>query len=112
MYRILKIGMDVHTTNFTLCALESKFGEEDQIIANITVGPDHKNVLDFIKRIKEKMDPKGQDEIDVECGYEAGCLGYSLYHTLTACKLKCRILAPTTMLSEQGPRIKTDRRDA
>ena len=78
MYRILKIGMDVHTTNFTLCALESKFGEEDQIIANITVGPDHKNVLDFIKRIKEKMDPKGQDEIDVECGYEAGCLGYSL----------------------------------
>ena len=112
MYRILKIGMDVHTTNFTLCAPESKFGEEDQIIANITVGPDHKNVLDFIKRIKEKMDPKGQDEIDVECGYEAGCLGYSLYHTLTACKLKCRILAPTTMLSEQGPRIKTDRRDA
>ena len=112
MYRILKIGMDVHTTNFTLCALESKFGEEDQIIANITVGPDHKNVLGFIKRIKEKMDPKGQDEIDVECGYEAGCLGYSLYHTLTACKLKCRILAPTTMLSEQGPRIKTDRRDA
>ena len=112
MYRILKIGMDVHTTNFTLCALESKFGEEDQILANITVGPDHKNVLDFIKRIKEKMDPKGCDEIDVECGYEAGCLGYSLYHTLTACKLKCRILAPTTMLSEQGPRIKTDRRDA
>lgn len=112
MYRILKIGMDVHTTNFTLCALESKFGEEGQILANITVGPDRKNVLDFIRRIKEKMDPKGQDEIDVECGYEAGCLGYSLFHTLTACKLKCRILAPTTMLSEQGPRIKTDRRDA
>ena len=112
MTSIIYVGMDVHTTNFTLCALESKFGEEDQIIANITVGPDHKNVLDFIKRIKEKMDPKGQDEIDVECGYEAGCLGYSLYHTLTACKLKCRILAPTTMLSEQGPRIKTDRRDA
>ena len=112
MSRILKIGMDVHTTNFTLCALESKFGEEDQILANITVGPDHKNVLDFIRRIKEKMDPKGHDEIDVECGYEAGCLGYSLFHTLTGCKLKCRILAPTTMLSEQGPRIKTDRRDA
>ena len=66
MYRILKIGMDVHTTNFTLCALESKFGEEDQILANITVGPDHKNVLDFIRRIKEKMDPKGQDEIDMD----------------------------------------------
>ena len=112
MYRILKIGMDVHTTNFTLCALENKFGEEDRILANITAGPDHKNVLDFIRRIKEKMDPKGLDEIDVECGYEAGCLGYSLYHQLTACRIKCTILAPTTMHSEKGPRIKTDRRDA
>jgi len=112
MYRILKIGMDVHTTNYTLCALESKFGTDDQVLANITVGPEHRNILDFIRRIKEKMDPKGQDQIDVECGYEAGCLGYSLYHTLTAYKLKCTILAPTTMLSEQGPRIKTDRRDA
>ena len=56
MYRILKIGMDVHTTNYTLCALESKFGEEDTVLANITVGPDHKNVLDFVRRIKEKMD--------------------------------------------------------
>jgi transposase len=112
MYRILKIGMDVHTTNFTLCALESKFGEEDRVLANITVGPDHKNVLDFIRRIKEKMDPKGQDEINVECGYEAGCLGYSLHNQLTACRIKCTILAPTTMHSEKGPRIKTDRRDA
>ena len=112
MYRILKIGMDVHTTNYTLCALESKFGEEDTVLANITVGPDHKNVLDFVRRIKEKMDPKGKDKIDVECGYEAGCLGYSLYQLLSACKLKCTILAPTTMHSEKGPRIKTDRRDA
>ena len=112
MYRILKIGMDVHTTNFTLCALESKFGEEDVVLANITVGPDHKNVLDFVRRIKEKMDPKGKDKIDVECGYEAGCLGYSLHRLLTACKLKCTILAPTTMHSEKGPRIKTDSRDA
>ena len=112
MYRILKIGMDVHTTNYTLCALESKFGEEDVVLANITVGPDHKNVLDFVRRIKEKMDPKSKDKIDVECGYEAGCLGYSLYQLLTACKLKCTILAPTTMHSEKGTRIKTDRRDA
>lgn len=112
MYRILKIGMDVHTTNYTLCALESKFGEEDVILANITVGPDYKNILDFIRRIKEKMDPKGNDKIDVECGYESGCLGYSLQQVLTTCKLKCTILAATTMYSEKGPRIKTDKRDA
>ena len=112
MYRILKIGMDVHTTNYTLCALESKFGQSDAVLANITVSPELRNVVDFIKRIKQKMDPYGRDEIDVECGYEAGCLGYSLYHALTGCKVKCTILAPTTMSVEKGPRIKTDKRDA
>ena len=65
MYRILKIGMDVHTTNYTLCALESKLGG-DHTLAIIKVGPDYKNVLDFIRKIKEKMDPKGQDNIEVE----------------------------------------------
>lgn len=112
MNRILKFGLDVHTKNFTMCALESKFGEEDVVLAIITVGPDPKNVLDFIQKVKKKVDPEGKDHIDVECGYEAGCLGYSLYHVLTGYHLKCKILAPTTMLSEKGPRIKTDKRDA
>jgi hypothetical protein len=107
-------GLDrlTSTAQYLNSTLENKFGEEDAVLANITVGPDHKNVLDFVRKIKEKMDPKGKDNIDVECGYEAGCLGYSLYQLLSACKLKCTILTPTTMHSEKGPRIKTDRRDA
>lgn len=112
MYRILKIGMDVHTTNYTLCALESKFGEENRVLAQATVDPDHKFIIEFIQQILKKMDPERKDEIDLECGYEAGCLGYSLYHTLTAKKIKCTILAPTTMHVEKGKRIKTDKRDA
>ena len=104
--------MDVHTTNYTLCALEDKFGEDGKVLAQITITPDYKLILNFIRQVKEKMDPKGKDEINVECGYEAGCLGYSLYHQLTACKIKCTILAPTTMKAEKGPRIKTDKRDA
>ena len=78
MYRILKIGLDVHTTNYTICALESKFGEDNHVLANVTVEPDYKNIVSFIWRIRQKMNPEGHDEIDVECGYEAGCLGYSL----------------------------------
>ena len=46
------------------------------------------------------------------CGYEAGCLGYTLYHQLTGAGIKCVILAPTTMLTPQGQRVKTDKRDA
>ena len=48
---------------------------------------------------------------ELVCGYEAGCLGYSLFHQLTRNKYKCIILAPTTMPSTPKE-IKTDRRDA
>ena len=112
MDRILKIGMDVHSTNYTLCAVESRFGKEDHVLANISVGPDYKLIVDFINKTKLRMDPQSKDNIDVECGYEAGCLGYSLYYQLKGCKVRCTVLAPTTMLTEKGSRIKTDHRDA
>ena len=110
MYRILKIGMDVHSTNYTLCAMEPVIGEEDRIFATIKVTPDYKNILMFIENLKQKLGPDNQ--YDIQCGYEAGCLGYSLYNQLTAAGVKCVILAPTTMLTQQGTRIKTDARDA
>ena len=110
MKRILRIGMDVHTSNYTLCAMEPVLGEEDRIYATIKVTPDYKNILMFIENLKQKL---GLDsEYDILCGYEAGCLGYSLYNQLTAAEVKCVILAPTTMLTQQGVRIKTDIRDA
>lgn len=110
MKRILKIGMDVHSTNYTLCAMEPVIGAEDRIFANIKVTPDYKNILMFIENLKQKLGIN--DTYDIECGYEAGCLGYSLYNQLTAAGVKCVILAPTTMLTQQGQRIKTDARDA
>lgn len=61
------------------------------------------------KEIRKIADIK---RIPIQCGYEAGCLGYSLYNQLTAANVKCVILAPTTMLTPQGIRIKTDARDA
>lgn len=110
MKRILRIGMDVHSTNYTLCAMEPIIGEDDRIFANIQVTPDYKNILMFIENLKMKL---GLDnEYDIQCGYEAGCLGYSLYNQLTAAGVKCVILAPTTMLTPQGQRVKTDARDA
>ncbi|HOO27608.1 MAG TPA: IS110 family transposase [Lachnospiraceae bacterium] len=110
MKRILRIGMDVHSTNYTLCAMEPVIGENDRIFVNIQVTPDYKNILMFIENLKQKL---GVDnEYDIQCGYEAGCLGYSLYNQLTAVGVKCVILAPTTMLTQQGQRVKTDTRDA
>ena len=67
--------MDVHTTNYTLCAMEPIIGEDDRVFATIKVTPDYKNILMFIENLKLKLGLN--DEYDIQCGYEAGCLGYS-----------------------------------
>ena len=51
MKRIIKIGLDVHSTNYTLCAIEPVLGAEDRIFANIQVAPDYKNILYFIANL-------------------------------------------------------------
>lgn len=110
MNRIIKIGMDVHSNSFSLCALEMVFGEEDRLLAELKVPAECKYVVQFIENLNKKLG--SSHKYSIECGYEAGCLGYSLYHQLTAKHIKCVILAPTTMKKEQGKRIKTDKRDA
>ena len=110
MNRIIKIGMDVHSKNYTLCAMEPTIGAKDRIFGEVQVAPDYKAVICFIESLKMKLG--FCDDYSIECGYEAGCLGYTLYHQLTGAGVKCVILAPTTMLTQQGKRIKTDKRDA
>ena len=110
MNRIIKIDMDVHSKNYTLCAMEPIIGAEDRIFGEVQVALDYKEVICFIESLKMKL---GLDnKYSIECGYEAGCLGYTLYRQLTDAGVKCVILAPTTMLTQQGKRIKTDKRDA
>ena len=110
MNRIIKIGMDVHSTNYTLCAMEPTIGAEDRIFGEMQTPPDYKEVIGFIGLLKMKLGLTKDDSI--ECGYEAGCLGYTLYHQLKGAGINCVILAPTTMLTPQGKRVKTDKRDA
>ena len=90
--------------------MEPTIGAEDRIFGEVQVAPDYKEVICFIESLKMKLGP--DNKYSIECGYEAGCLGYTLYHQLTGAGVKCVILAPTTMLTQQGKRIKTDKRDA
>ena len=69
MKRIIRIGMDVHSTNYTLCAMEPIIGEDDRIFATIDVTPDYKNILMFIESLKMKLGVDNQ--YDIQCGYEA-----------------------------------------
>ncbi|WP_233067998.1 transposase [Sphaerochaeta sp. S2] len=65
-------------------------------------------ILKYIEGVRDKY-PKSSTFL---CGYEAGCLGYSLYHELKNHNVDCKILAPTTMAITNNRRVKTDKRDA
>ena len=55
MKRILRIGMDVHSTNYTLCAIEPRFDGDDIIYANVKVTPDPDNIMQFIENLQKKI---------------------------------------------------------
>ena len=97
--------MDVHKDSFTLCAFTIDMEKPSHIVK---VPNDYKQILKYLERMRVIF---GNDA-DFICGYEAGCLGYSLYNDLTKANINCIILAPSTMLRENGKRIKTDSRDA
>jgi len=105
MNSIVYIGMDVHKESFTVCCYTI---DADKIQYQQKLAPDYKLVLKYIERIREFY-PANTEFI---CGYEAGSLGYSLYHQLVGCNVKCIILAPTTMAVIGNNRVKTDKRDA
>ena len=106
MTSIIYVGMDVHTTNYTLCSYST---EDDKIYATATLSPDYRNIVKYIDQVTKNH---GSD-CHIVCGYEAGCLGYSLYNQLIWSGIDCVILAPTTMATAgMNKGIKNDKRDA
>lgn len=105
-YNTVYVGMDVHKESFSLCSFTI---EEDKASHAQKVESDYRQVLKYLEFLRTIY---GNDANFV-CGYEAGCLGFTLYHQLTDHNVNCVILAPTTMLLQRGKKkIKTDKRDA
>ena len=75
MKSILSVGMDVHKNSFSLCAYDGYTGE---IVSESTFASDVKLVIKFIETLKSRY----ENDVEIKCGYEAGCLGYSLYKLL------------------------------
>jgi len=110
MNKIIYIGMDVHSTNFTLCSFEPRYGiEADKIFGQTQIKEDIFNsTVKYINKLKSI-----RPDVDVICGYEAGCLGYNLHRKLKAKEIESVILAPTTMaVSRNSSKKKNDYRDA
>lgn len=105
-YNTIYVGMDVHKSSFTLCSYTIE-AEKASHFQRTEV--DYKKVLKYLEFLRTVYG----DDARFVCGYEAGCLGYTLYHQLTEHHVECVILAPTTMLEQRSrKRIKTDKRDA
>ena len=105
-YTTVYVGMDVHKNSFSLCCYtnEKEMPEYQQ-----KVDAHYSKVLTYIEHMKTHY---GDNAMFI-CGYEAGCLGYTLYKDLTSHNIKCVILAPTSMAkSAKDKKIKTDRRDS
>ena len=109
MKSILYVGMDVHKDQFTLCTYSIG---DDAVRFQHTVAADYKQVLVYLEKVRQKT-VGWKEEVEFVCGYEAGCLGFSLYADLTKHHVNCVILAPTTMWTPSGKNVKkNDKRDA
>lgn len=105
MNTIVYIGMDVHKESYTLCCYSY---DTDKVEYKQTIPADYKLILKYMEQVRKRYD----GEVAFVCGYEAGCLGYSLYHQLNDHEVDCKILAPTTMAITNTNHVKTDKRDA
>ncbi len=101
---ILKIGMDVHSKSYTLCAMEPTIGAEDRVFGVVQVAPNYTEVIRFIKLLKKKLG--SHNKYSVECGYEAGCLGYTLYHQLTRAGINVLFLHRRLCLARRESELK------
>ncbi len=105
-YNTVYVGMDVHKETFSLCCYTN---EKEQAEYPQKVDGHYSKILNYLEAMRFHY---GDDVIFI-CGYEAGCLGFTLYHQLTSHNVKCIILAPTTMSKPSGKKkVKTDKRDA
>lgn len=105
-YNTVYVGMDVHKETFSLCCYTN---EKEQAEYPQKVDGHYSKVLNYLEAMRFHY---GDDAVFI-CGYEAGCLGFTLYHQLTSHNVKCVILAPTTMPKPAGKKkVKTDKRDA
>ena len=105
MNSIVYVGMDVHKEQYTICCYSY---ETDKVEYKQTIPSDYKLVLKYMEQVSSRYD----GEVTFVCGYEAGCLGYSLYHQLKDHAVDCKILAPSTMAVTNTHHVKTDKRDA
>ena len=95
------VGLDVQKESITIAIADA--GQENaRLLATV---PSNNGIL--LKRLR-KIAPTG----NLQCCYEAGPGGYSLFRALSTAGIDCRVIAPSLIPKKSGRRVKTDRIDA
>ena len=105
MNSIVYIGLDVHKESYTIGSYRI---EDDEVKFVQKIKADYKMVLKYMEQLRRQY---GEDT-EFMCGYEAGPLGYRLYHELNNHGVACVIMAPHTLGVTNNNRVKTDKNDA
>jgi transposase len=95
------IGLDVHKDTIVIAVAEAG-SQPAEILA--TLPNDPAAVLSRLRKL-------GPLPSMIVC-YEAGPTGYELYRSLNSAGVQCRVVAPSMVPTQNGNRVKTDRRDA
>lgn len=100
---IIHIGLDVHSNSISASCYNAEsntFSLETKFI------PTSSNFANYIRRVRQTY-----PDADIKAGYEAGCLGFVPFHTLSDLGVLCDVIAPTSILSAKS-KVKTDKIDA
>ena len=95
------VGLDVHKDTIVMAVAEA--GTQPAVIY-ATLANDPATVLSRLR----KLGPLSS----IRVCYEAGPTGYELYRFLTAAGVQCHVVAPSLVPTQNGNRVKTDKRDA
>jgi transposase len=95
------IGLDVHKESITI-AVADKGRRPAEIVE--TIGNDFFSLLKVLERLGSPQ--------QLRICYEAGPTGFELARRLTESGIHCIVVAPSLVPTQQGRRVKTDRRDA
>lgn len=109
MNRIIKIGMNVHSKNYTLCAMEPTIRSEDRIFGKVQVALDYKSFASLNLRRGNSVSTINI-RLNVATRHTASFIRFIT--SSQSPEPNVIILSPTAMLTPLGQCIKTDKRDA
>jgi transposase len=95
------VGLDVHKDTIVMAVAEAGM-QPAEIYATLANDPPA-----VLARLRKLGPP-----LSLLVCYEAGPTGYELYRFLNAAGVQCHVVAPSMVPTQNGNRVKTDKRDA